>query len=100
MNAATKPSRLAIASRAIVAIGGGYGLAAGTTVALALALKSTAPREEAIMLATMPSFLVWAGAVVWSFSARTAWGAWRGLLIAGSLVALAIGLLRSGGMGA
>jgi hypothetical protein len=89
--------RLAVASRAIAAIIGGYALAAGTSVALALSLKGGTTREDAVMLATMPSFLVWAGAVIWVFAARTAGRAWLGIVGPGVLVALAIWLFRSGG---
>jgi drug/metabolite transporter (DMT)-like permease len=89
--------RLAVASRALAAIAGGYALAAGTNVALALALKNTGPKEDVIMLATMPAFLVWAGAVVWVFAARTAWRAWAGVAVPCVIVALVIWWLRSGG---
>lgn len=89
--------RFAIASRALAAIAGGYALAAGTNAALALALKNSGPKEEVIMLATMPSFLVWAGAVIWVFTARSAWRAWAGVAIPGVIVAGALWFLRSGG---
>ncbi|MGC4071951.1 MAG: hypothetical protein QM760_05445 [Nibricoccus sp.] len=89
--------RLAIASRALAAIAGGYAVAAGTNVALTLALKNTGPKEDVIMLATMPSFLVWAGAVIWVFTARTAVRAWLGVAVPGVVVAMVIWFLRSGG---
>lgn len=89
--------RLGVGSRALAAVVGGYALAAGVTAALALALKSSGSREDVVMLATMPSFLVWAGAVVWAFSARTAWRAWAGVAIPGVVVATAVWFLRSGG---
>lgn len=89
--------RLAIASRALAAIAGGYALAAGTNVALALALKNTGPKEDVIMLATMPSFLVWAGAVIWVFTVRTAGRAWAGVATPGVLLAAVIWWLRRGG---
>jgi hypothetical protein len=96
MNTAAR-YRLAVGSRVLAALGGGYALAAGFTVALALALRDQ-PREEAFFLATMPSFLIWAGVVVWSFSARTALRAWAGVALPGVIVALAIWFLRSGGV--
>ncbi len=46
-------------------------------------------------MATMPGFLVWAGAVLWAFAARTAWRAWSGLLVPVVLLALAIAGMRS-----
>ena len=90
--------RFDVFARALAAIAGGYALAAGVMAALALALKSSAPREEVIMLATLPSFLVWAGAIVWVFSARTAWRAWAGVTIPGAVIAVAVWVSRSGGM--
>ncbi|AVS77432.1 DUF3649 domain-containing protein [Paracidovorax avenae] len=70
--------RLAIASRALAATAGGYALAAAATAAGALALALAIPRVEAVLAATMFSWLVYAGAVAWAFYARTAWSAWAG----------------------
>jgi hypothetical protein len=89
--------RLSVGSRVLAAIAGGYAFASGLTVALALGFRHL-PKEEVINLATLPSFLVWAGAVVWVFSARTAWRAWAGVAAPCVLVALAIWGLRSGGV--
>jgi hypothetical protein len=96
LNHSTVRYRLGVASRALAAIGGGYALAAGSTIALALALRSQ-PREEAVMLATLPSYLIWAGAVIWVFAARTAGRAWLGLLVPGLALGAAIWVLRNGG---
>ncbi|AVS98505.1 DUF3649 domain-containing protein [Paracidovorax avenae] len=71
--------RLAIASRALAATAGGYALAAASTAAGALALALAIPRVEAVLAATMFSWLVYAGAVAWVFYARTAWSAWAGV---------------------
>ncbi|MFP5443551.1 MAG: DUF3649 domain-containing protein [Betaproteobacteria bacterium] len=79
--------RLAITSRAVAAIGGGYALAAGFTAALSLALAQWMPRVEAVLTATMLAWLAYAMAAGWAFYARTAWGAWGGTL----LPALAMG---------
>jgi hypothetical protein len=89
--------RFAVVSRVLAAVGGGYALAAGCAVAFAFALRSL-PREEAVHLATLPSFLIWAGAVVWAFAARTAARAWMGLLAPGIVCALAIWFFRRGGV--
>lgn len=70
-------AKLGVASRWVAAIGGGYALAALSSVVLALTL--TLPREEAVMAASMPAFLIFAAAVVWAFCARTAWLAWAGI---------------------
>ncbi|RKR67576.1 hypothetical protein C8C94_2071 [Acidovorax sp. 94] len=79
--------RLAITSRAVAAIGGGYALAAGFTAALSLVLAQWMPRVEAVLTATMLAWLAYAMAAGWAFYARTAWGAWGGTL----LPALAMG---------
>lgn len=79
--------RLGVASRAVAGIAGGYGLAAIVTAWLSLALPG--PRAEAVTTATLLSFAIYAGAVMWVFAARTAWRAWAGLAVP----ALAAGLL-------
>ncbi len=78
---ATRPLwryRIAITSRAVAAIGGGYALAAGFAAALSLALAQFTPRVEAVLTATMLSWLVYAAGAGWAFYARTTWGAWAG----------------------
>ncbi|MGH6647908.1 DUF3649 domain-containing protein [Aquabacterium sp.] len=81
--------RWAVASRALAAILGGYIVAALSTGALAVSLPGSRP--EATLTATMLSFAVYAGAVIWVFSARSAWRAWLGLalpaLVFGALIA-------------
>lgn len=71
--------RWAVASRAVAAIGGGYVLTALVTAVLALFLPAS--RVEAALTGTLASFAVYTVAVMWVFAARTAWRAWRGLLI-------------------
>ncbi|RZJ12428.1 MAG: DUF3649 domain-containing protein [Acidovorax sp.] len=73
--------RIAIASRALAAVGGGYALAAGFTAALSLLLAQSMPRVEAVLTATMLAWLMYAIAAGWAFYARTAWGAWGGTLL-------------------
>lgn len=79
--------RLAITSRTVAAIAGGYALAAGFTAAVSLGLAQFMPRVEAVLTATMLAWLAYAMAAGWAFYARTAWGAWGGTL----LPALALG---------
>lgn len=79
--------RLAVASRTLAALGGGYALAAFFSTTVALLVRT--PPEEAAYLGAVPSFLVFAGAVVWSFAARTATRAWLGI----ALPALALAAL-------
>lgn len=83
--------RLSVASRAIAAIAGGYGIAALSAAVFALCLPAAfgMARSEAAMTGTLASFLVFALAVLWAFAARTAWRAWSGLVIA----AVPLGLL-------
>ncbi|OAM87472.1 DUF3649 domain-containing protein [Termitidicoccus mucosus] len=88
-------ARLAVASRALAAVAGGYAVAALFTATLALALRSL-PKDEAVKFATMPAFLVYAAAVVWVFATRTARRAWLGLVIAAALLGLALWLLQPG----
>lgn len=77
--------RLAVASRALAAVGGGYALAALATTALALWLPLQ--RAEAVITATLVSFIVYLGAVVWVFAARSAWRAWAGLALPSAFLA-------------
>lgn len=73
------PAWLALASRIIAALLGGYALAALTSVAtLALPMD----RSEAVLTGMMLSFMVYAGAVIWVFAVQTAIRAWGGLGVA------------------
>lgn len=69
----------ALLSRSVAALFGGYALAALTSVA-ALALPMDA--VDAVLTGMQASFLVYAGAVVWVFAARSARRAWLGLAVA------------------
>lgn len=71
--------RLGVFSRAVAAIGGGYGLAALTTAWLSITLPM--PRADAVTTASLLSFLIFALAVIWVFAVRTAWHAWAGLIV-------------------
>jgi len=82
--------RLGVASRALAAIGGGYGVGALAAAVLALALPAS--RAEAAVTGTLVSFLVYAVAVMWVFAARSAGRAWLGLV----LPALVLGLVLLG----
>jgi len=95
--------RLGVASRAVAAIAGGYGVAALSAAALALCLPAAfgMARSEAAMTGTLASFIVFALAVMWVFAARTAWRAWSGLAVAAVPPGLLLWLLaRAGGGGA
>ncbi|WP_245593419.1 DUF3649 domain-containing protein [Azospirillum halopraeferens] len=68
-----------VAARIVAALFGGYALAALSGVAV-LALPVS--KLQAVIAGMLASFLIWAGAVVWVFAARSAARAWAGLLIA------------------
>jgi hypothetical protein len=72
---------MAIFSRVLAALFGGYLLANMMAIALSYLLPGS--RADAVMVAVFASFIIYAGAVVWVFSARTARVAWLGLLIPG-----------------
>lgn len=68
-----------LASRIVAALLGGYALAALTSLAaLALPIDTI----QGLLTGMLLSFVVYAGAVVWVFAARSARRAWAGLLIA------------------
>lgn len=74
------------ASRLVAAVAGGYAVAALASVAvLALPLA----RSESVMLGQLLGLVAYAIAVVWVYAARSACRAWRGLAIAGLLLAAA-----------
>lgn len=75
--------RLAIASRTLLAIGGGYVFAALCSASLALALPL--PRPQAVLAATQLSFALYCALVIWSFCAPSAARAW---LVATALCAV------------
>lgn len=80
--------RLDVTARVLAAIGGGYALSAVTTALLAVVLPMT--RAEAVITATLLSFVVFCCAVLWVFAARNAWRAWAGLAVPGVLLGLAL----------
>lgn len=75
--------RLAVLSRTVAAIGGGYGLSALVAAALAVSLPTT--RAEAAMTGTLVAFVVYPLAVMWVFATASAWRAWTGLALAALL---------------
>ncbi len=84
-------------SRIVAAILGGYALAALASVA-ALALPMSKP--QAVLTGMLASFLIYTGAVIWVFAARSARRAWAGLLLAALPLLLAASWVWSGGRGA
>lgn len=76
--------RWGVASRAIAAIVGGYAFTWLYTGAFALLLRHVwaLARVDAVLTATMVSFLVYTVAAIAVFYARSAMRAWIGLLLA------------------
>lgn len=90
--------RLMVASRALAGAVGGYALASLCTAVLAVGLprvSDTSP-ASALLAATLLSFVVYAAAVVWAFSARSALRAWAGIGVPSAVLAAALWVLKVG----
>lgn len=71
--------RLSVVMRIAAAVLGGYVLSSMAAVLLAYLLPmSTA---DALMIGLLVSFAIYAAAVLWAFSARSALQTWLGLLV-------------------
>lgn len=81
-----------LVSRVVAAVCGGYAIAGLATVTLSFSLPLA--RSEAVLVATMSSFAVYAVAVVWAFAARDAWRAWLGMAGAAALLLLLVLFLQ------
>ena len=92
MASLTASYRLAVASRALAAIIGGYALTALATTAFAIFLPLS--RSEASMTATLLSFVIYTCAVLWVFATRSATRAWLGIVAPGVVLGALIGLQR------
>ncbi|MFT4102560.1 MAG: iron transporter [Burkholderiaceae bacterium] len=79
---------LAIASRALCALLGGYALASAFTAFFSLALPLH--RSEAVLTASMLSFAVYTAAAIFVFSARSATRAWAWTLGPAALLAAGV----------
>lgn len=89
--------RLAVASRAVAAIGGGYVVAALAAAVLSLWLPLS--RAEATLTGTLAAFVIYVCAVMWVFAARNAWRAWFGLAVPAAVLG-ALLIARQAGSGA
>ncbi len=78
-------SRAGILFRTIAAALGGYSLSAWAAACLALALPMA--RSEAVLTATMFSFLLYVCAILWAFAVSSALRAWIGLGVANAVLA-------------
>lgn len=82
--------RLAVTSRVLAAVSGGYLVTALASACLTLWVPMA--RTEAVVTGMMSSFVVYLLAVIWCFTCRTAWRAWFGLIVPSLLLAAAAGL--------
>ncbi|VVN86088.1 DUF3649 domain-containing protein [Pseudomonas fluorescens] len=82
--------RLAVTSRVLAAVLGGYLVAALVSVSLSLWLPMA--RAEAVVIGMMTSFLAYLVAVLWCFACRSAWQAWLGLIVPSLVLAVLSGL--------
>ena len=80
--------RAAVAGRVLLAAFGGYAVAALATAFLSLTLPMV--RSEAVATATLLSFAILAGAVIWVFAARTLTRAAIGLALPLALLGLGL----------
>lgn len=89
--AARKPGRQSAAWRGVVArvlaaILGGYAVAYAFTAALARLLPLA--KVDALIIASLLSFVIYTLAILWAFAARDAWRAWAGMGVALPLAAI------------
>ena len=82
--------RLAVTSRALAAVVGGYLMASLAAVCLALWLPTS--RVDAVITGMMSSFVFYLLAVLWCFACRTAWRAWCGVMLPSALFATLAGV--------
>lgn len=82
--------RLAVTSRVLAAVLGGYIVAALASVSLTLWVPMA--RADAVVTGMMTSFLAYLGAVIWCFACRSAWRAWLGLIVPSLVLAAVSGL--------
>lgn len=81
----TSRYRWMVASRVLAAVVVGYALTSSATVLLALLWPL--PKAEAVLAASMLSFLLYAGVIVWIFAVKRLRTVWLGLITATALCA-------------
>lgn len=74
------PAWWSVVSRILAAIFAGYAFSYAFTAALARLLPL--PAQDAVIVATLPAFAIYTGAMLWAFAARSAWCAWLGAALA------------------
>jgi hypothetical protein len=78
--------RLAVTSRVVAALLGGYLLASLTSVCITQWVPMA--RADAVITGMLLSFVAYLLAVIWCFACRTAWRAWAGILLPAAVLAL------------
>ncbi|QXI39289.1 DUF3649 domain-containing protein [Pseudomonas xantholysinigenes] len=71
--------RLAVTSRSLAALLGGYLLA--SMVSVCVALLAPMSQVDAALTGMMLSFVFYLLAFLWCFACRSAWRAWQGVLL-------------------
>lgn len=84
--------RLAVTSRILAALFGGYLIAALTSLCISQWVPLS--RGDAVVTGMMLSFLAYLLAVIWCFACRTAWRAWAGIALPAAVLAMLFGLGR------
>ncbi|MBD8192281.1 DUF3649 domain-containing protein [Pseudomonas fluorescens] len=82
--------RLAVTSRVLAAVVGGYLMASLAAICLALWMPTS--RADAVITGMMSSFVFYLLAVLWCFACRTAWRAWFGVMLPSAAFAALAGL--------
>ncbi|KTC21747.1 hypothetical protein AO391_02325 [Pseudomonas marginalis ICMP 9505] len=82
--------RLAVTSRVLAAVVGGYLMASLASICLALWLPVA--RADAVVTGMMSSFVFYLLAVLWCFACRTALRAWLGVMLPCALFATLAGV--------
>ncbi|MFK2900621.1 iron transporter [Dyella jejuensis] len=89
-------NRVAIATRVLAALCGGYFVAYACTALLTVVLPMD--RINRVVTANLLSFVVWCAAAIWVFAARSAWRSWWPLLLAGAAMLGVALVFRGTGM--
>jgi len=82
--------RLAVASRCLAALLGGYLLA--SMVSICVALLAPLPQVDATLTGLLVSFVFYLLAFLWCFACRSAWRAWLGVVLPSLVLGMVNGL--------
>ena len=82
--------RLAVTSRSLAALLGGYLLASLASVCIAL--LAPMPKVDATLTGLLLSFVFYLLAFIWCFACRSAWRAWLGVLAPSLLLGMISGV--------